>query len=162
LFRAFDEKTSGPMDLRFKRSIANAVKNIVAKERNRRHYLPNVPIQNGFDAGLSVRSSDDDDGQVVDDFRRLLHERLGDLAVAVFDLRMAGGETKSLVGVPALGAPGIFIIKRVVQQIKRLAHEYAASLDDSALLWRIERAMGRESEMIQKRNATTMRRAVGA
>ena len=36
LFRAFDERTSGPMDLWFKRSVANAVKNIVEKEKNRR------------------------------------------------------------------------------------------------------------------------------
>ena len=48
LFRGFDERTSGPFDLRFKRSVANAVKNIAEKERNRRRFIPTVPIGQEF------------------------------------------------------------------------------------------------------------------
>ena len=66
---------------------------------------------------------------------------------------MAGGETKSLVGYPALGSPGKFVIKRVVQEIKAPAREYAASLDDPGLLRRIERAMAGEEATVQKRRA---------
>ena len=41
-FRGFDERASGPMDLRFKRSVGNAIKNLIEKERNRKHYIPTV------------------------------------------------------------------------------------------------------------------------
>ena len=35
LFRDYDERRHGPLDLRFKRATANAIKNMVEKERNR-------------------------------------------------------------------------------------------------------------------------------
>ncbi len=43
-FRGLDQRTSGPMELRFKRSVASAIRNLVVKERTRRHYLPTIPI----------------------------------------------------------------------------------------------------------------------
>ena len=96
LFRGFDQHDSGPIDLRFKRSVANAVKNLVELDRNRRHYLPTVPIQQTFTPGgvtadrLPARSVPTDDEEAVENFRKLLRDRLGGLAVAVFDLRLAG------------------------------------------------------------------------
>ncbi len=51
LFRGFDERISGPMDLRFKSSVGNAVRNMVEKERNRRRYVPSVSIQQDFHPG---------------------------------------------------------------------------------------------------------------
>jgi hypothetical protein len=165
LFRGFDERLSGPMDLRFKKSVGNAVRNIVELERNRRRYIPAIPI--GHEPGtiaaadLPDRPSFDSDEQVIEDFRRLLHDRLGDLAVAVFDLRMTGGETKSLVSSPTLGVPSPFIIKKTVQQIKALARQHAASLGDFGLLRRIDRAMEDEEATVAKRRATTRQR-VGA
>ena len=62
---------------------------------------------------------------------------------------------------PEVGGKGRYVIKRVVQQIKALAREYAASLGDSELLRRIEKAMAGEEETVEKRR-TAMRRAVGA
>jgi hypothetical protein len=165
LFRGFDQRTSGPIDLRFKRSVANAIKNLVEKDRNRRHYLPTVSIQQEFEPGgvtaddLPARSSPAHDHEkVIEGFRKLLRSRLGDLAVTIFDLRLGGGETKSLVDSPALGSPGKCVVKRIVQQIKKLAEEYAASLGDSTLLRRIERAMADEAATVQKRRATTAAR----
>jgi hypothetical protein len=164
LFRAFDERTSGPMDLRFKRSVANAVKNLVEKERNRRRLIPTVPIGQQFQPGaiaaaeLPGRPSSDHDERVIEEFRRLLQKRLGDLAVAVFELRIAGGETKSLVGSPTLGFPGSYVIKRVVQEIKALARQYAASLGDFTLLRRIEKAMQEEEATAEKRKVTARQR----
>jgi hypothetical protein len=171
LFRGFDEQRSGPMDLRFKRSLANAIRNIAEKERNRRHYLPTVPIQQEFEPGgvtgddLPGRSPppDDDGERVVRDFRKLVRRRLGEIGVAVLNVRLGGGETKSLVGLPALGSPGKWVIKRVVQQIKELAREYATSLDEPGFLRDIERAMASEEATVAKRRtATAGRRAVGA
>jgi hypothetical protein len=92
----------------------------------------------------------------------LVRRRLGEIGTAVLDVRLAGGETKSLVGRPSLGSPGKWVVKRVVQEIKQLAREYAASLDDPGFLRDVERAMGREEETVAKRRTATARRAVGA
>ena len=94
---------------------------------------------------------------------RLVKKRLGELGVAVLDVRLGGDETKSLVGSPSLGSPGKWTVKRVVWQVKQLAREYAASLGDSEMLRRIEKAMASEEETVAKRRATTMaKQAVGA
>ena len=99
----------------------------------------------------------------LQDFRKLVQRRLGQLGVAVLDVRLAGGEVKGLVGRPDLGSPGRWGIKNAVQQVKELAREYARSIGDSELLRRIEKAMASEEEMIQRRRATTRaRQAVGA
>ena len=39
------------MDLRFKRSVGNAIRNMVEKERNRRRWLPTVSIGQEFKPG---------------------------------------------------------------------------------------------------------------
>jgi hypothetical protein len=146
---------------RFKTSVAHAIQNMVEKEANRRRYLRTVAIQQEFEPGaitvddlparpLPARDEDD----MIEGFRGLLKNRLGDLGLAVFDLRMAGGETKSLAGSPSVGSPGKYVIKRVVQEIKALAREYAQRLGDPAFIRDIERAMGREGATVAKRLAT--------
>lgn len=156
LFRAFDERTSGPFDLRFKRSVANAIKNIVEKEKNRRRFFPSVSIHQKFGVvdlpGRMLVGQEDD--QTIQEFRRLVRNRLGQLAVAVLDARLADQETKSLVGRPDLGSPNLYAIKQTVQEIKTLAQQYALSLGDPAFLRSIERAMGREGATVEKRRAT--------
>jgi hypothetical protein len=115
LFRGFDEKVSGPMDLRFKRSVANGVRNLVEKERNRRRLLPAIPIGQKFEPGtvttdeLPGRRATHDEA-VVDNFRQLVRSRLGQLGLAVLDARLAGQETKSLIGRADLGSPDKNII----------------------------------------------------
>jgi hypothetical protein len=159
LFRGYDPRIHGPMDKRFKASVANSVRNLVAKEKTRRRYLPSVPIGQEFTPGgvtaedLPARSPTDDE-KVIHDFRRLVRKRLGDLGLAVLDARLDGIETKALVGSPALGSPGKHRITMVVAGIKALARNFAASLDDPELLRRVERAMGREEETAAKRRAT--------
>ena len=169
LFRDYDETRHGPLDLRFKRATANAIKNMVEKERNRRRLAPTIPIGQEFRPGgvddLPARSPrhDDDGEKVVCDFRELVRRQLGQLGVAVLDVRLAGGEVKSLVGSSGLGSPGKWGIKRTVQGIKELAREFAAAIGDSELLRRIEKAMEREEVTIEKRRTSTARRqAVGA
>ncbi len=170
LFTNYDETRHGEFDLRFKRSVGNAIRNMAELERNRRRLLPTISIQQEFEPGgvtaddLPDRSPvQDHDERLIQGFRSLVRRRLGGLGVAVLQVRLDGGEVKSLVGSPALGSPGKYVIKRVVQDIKALAREYAASLGDPAFLRDIERAMGREEETIEKRRrAMTARQAVGA
>jgi hypothetical protein len=157
LFRGYDPLRHGPMELRFKASVANAVRNMTQKERNRRRYLPSVPIGQEFTPGsvtadeLPAKPAQDDEGKVVEGFRKLVRGRLGDLALAVLDVRLEGGETKSLVGCPSLGSPGRWVVKKTVAGIKRLAREFFRG--DPEMLRRVERAMEGESETIGKRRA---------
>jgi len=168
LFRGYDESRHGPLDLRFKRSVANAVKNVVAKEQNRRRYLPSIPIGNDFVPG-GVTADDlpapskpnhdpNHDPRLIDRFRTMLQSRLGDLAVGIFNARLEGQETKSLVGLSELGQPGRWVVKRVVQQIKALAHDYAQTLDDPDFLSQVERLMDTEAATIARRIATAHHR----
>jgi hypothetical protein len=167
LFTGFDERMSGPMDLRFKRSVSNSIRNIVEKEKNRRRLIPTTPIVQEFEPGtvaaseLPDRVSYGQDEQVIEKFRELVRRQLGDLGVAVLDVRLGGGETKSLVGSPTLGSPSKWSIKKTVQGIKTLARQFAVSLGDFTLLRRIERAMEDEETTVAKRQATTLQR-VGA
>ena len=117
LFRNYDEARHGPFDLRFKRSVANAIKNIVEKERNRRRFFPSVPIDQEWQPGTvtdlpDTRSSGQEDDKLVDDFRRLVGNRLGQLGLAVLDARLSGQETRSLAERPDLGRPGTYAIKK--------------------------------------------------
>ena len=160
LFRDYDETRHGPMDLRFKRSVGNAIRNMAELERNRRRLLPTVPIDRAAEPG-SMTNDDGGSEKVINDFRNLVRKRLGGLGVAVLQVRLDGGEVKSLVGCKALGSPGKWKIKQVVQDIKELAREYATSLGDPELLRRIERAMAAEEETVAKRR-TAMAARVGA
>ena len=167
LFRGFDERVPGPIDKRFKASVANSIRNLVAKEKTRRRYLPSVPIAQEFVPG-SVTADDlpapparDDDSKVIEGFRELVRRRLGSLGLAVLDLRLEGGETKSLVGCPSLGSPGKWTVKKVVAGVKALAREFFRG--DPELLRRVERAMEAESETIGRRQAAmTARQGAGA
>ena len=58
--------------------------------------------------------------------------RLGELGIAVLDARLRGQETKSLIGRPDLVLRAVYVIKRVVQEIKALAQQYASGLGDPA------------------------------
>jgi len=152
LFRGFDETRSGPFDLRFRASLRNALLNMIERERNRRRLLPTVPIGRDSEPGRWA-ATEDEDQKIIKDFRDLVRRRLGDLALAVLDVRLAGGETKSVIGRPEFGSPDKNVIKRVVCQIKRLAREYAQRLGDSGFLRDIERATGREAATVGKRRA---------
>lgn len=157
LIRGYDERRHGPLDLRFKRSVSNAVKNIVALERTRRKRLP-VAGGTGVD-DLPSPFSPDNDPTLIDRFRKLLQAQVGDLALKVFDARLAGCQTKDLVGLPELNRPGRFIVKRAVQQVKALAREFAWSSGDPDFVRQVERLMDAEAATIARRTATTRRRA---
>ena len=52
LFSGYDPRVHGPMDKRFKASVANSIRNLVAKEKTRRRYLPTTSIAQEFVARL--------------------------------------------------------------------------------------------------------------
>ena len=142
LFANYDERRHGPLDMRFKASVGNAVRNIVEKERNRRKYLRPVSIGGEFEPG-SIQADDlpgrpdgddDTDPTLIEKFRQLLLSRHGGLVLAVFDARMEGREMKDLAGLPELGSPGRYQIKHAVQNIKEAARAFAQNQDDPAFL----------------------------
>lgn len=160
LFTDYDEERHGPLDLRFKRAVANAIKNMIEKQRNARRLLPSVPIDQEFRPGGTMDVPDrassgrQDDQQLIADFRQLVRNRLGELGIAILDARLAGEETKGLVGRADLNSPSRFVVKRIVGEIKELARDYAQQLGDPAFLREIERAMEREGATVAKRLAT--------
>ncbi len=158
LFRGYDESRHGPLDLRFKRSVANAVKNVVEKEKNRRRLLPPAPLHTDF---IPARPEHDHDATIIDRFRNLLQTRLGDLAVAIFDARLENRQTKDLVGLPELDRPSRWVIKRTVHEIKTAAVGYAKRLDDPDFLRHVERLLDAEAATVARRITTTQRRRVG-
>ena len=61
LFRDYDEQKHGPLDLRFKRAMANAIKNMVEKQKNARRLLPTVSIGQERGDDLPDRHLPDDE-----------------------------------------------------------------------------------------------------
>jgi hypothetical protein len=168
LFRGFDERKSGPMPLRFRMAVTNAIKNVRSKEANRRRYLPSVSIAQEYQPGgvtddelMSRLAWRGEDRDVIEGFRRLVKARRGELALAVLDTRVAGPETQSLIGREELGRPDKNQIKKTVQQIKSLAREYAEATGDQGFMRAVDRTMGREYATVQKRLLTTRQGRVG-
>jgi hypothetical protein len=160
LFRDYDERRHGPFDLRFKRALANALKNLSEKERNRQHYIPSVPIRQAFEPGgiaaddLVARGTPEDDPKLLDDFRQLVRRHLGAIALRIFDARLEGIEMKTLPGVSS------YMVKKTVLEIKALARKYAVAVGDPNLLRQIERLMAAEEMTVQRRKAATQQRVV--
>jgi hypothetical protein len=152
LFRGYDEQISGPMDRRFKSSVKNAIINQVEKERNRKRFLPSFSINHDSSPELPARPAwSSHRSSVIDDFRKLVKNKLGELGLGVLDARLSGQEMNDLVGNPDLGSPSRALLKRVVREIKQLAREYAESTGDAGFLRQVEKAMGREEETVAKR-----------
>ncbi|MGA2255663.1 MAG: hypothetical protein ABSG53_13540 [Thermoguttaceae bacterium] len=168
LFRDYDPQRHGPFELRFRASVGNAVRNIVEKDRNRARYLRPVPLDVGWAPGsidaasLPARPEPVDDPTLINQFRGLLKTRLGRLATAIFDARLAGEQTKSLVGRASLGVPSELTVKKTVQAIKDAAREFAQTLDDPAFLRQVARLMAAEAATVERRKATTRQKRLNA
>ena len=158
LFRGWEPGRHGPLDRRFQAAVWNAIRNITEKQRNyRRRMTPADPtIMAERLPGRRPYSG------VLDDFRRLVAERLGPLAAAILDQRLADEDTKDLVGRADLGSPGKYIIKREVQAIKTLARQFAAESGDRAFLLRVIHALEAEAETVNKRQTAMAARRAAA
>ncbi len=139
--------------MRFKKTLANILKNSAERERNRRKYIPSVPIHQEFVPGgvtaddLIARGTPESDPKLLDDFRELVQRQLGAIAVRIFDVRQEGIEMKTLPGVSP------YAVKKTVQEIKALAKKYAIAVGDPRLLRQIERMMAAEEMTVQRRKA---------
>lgn len=152
LFAGWDGKA--PIAARFKLSVRNAIYNLLEKRQAKRRRIPSTSIGSepgGITASDIVARSASGDDEVVEAFRQLVRDRLGDLAAAILDLRLSGQETKGLVGSPMLGEPTSYAIKMAVKAIKLLAAEFARIRDDEEFLGMIDRAMASEAKTMKKR-----------
>jgi hypothetical protein len=135
----------GPLDRRFRRSVWNAIRNTVQKRQNRRKSMTShdpAVMANRF-AGRAPHNN------IIGEFRGLVVQRLGKLALAILDARLADEELKGLVGRPELGNPSAYQIKREVGEIKRLA----ARFGDPSFSSMVAKAMDLEKETVAKRQA---------
>jgi hypothetical protein len=164
LFRGWNPQQHGELHRRFKRSVWNAILNAQEKTRNRRRWMvtadPTTMAERNPAKEPYPADRQDDEG-LISGFRRFVRNRLGGLGIAVLDARISGEETKNLVGREEFGSPGKHVIKRVVQEVKALAREYAQQLGDSAFLRGVQRAMEREGATIQRRLRSTLARHTG-
>lgn len=117
LFTGWNPRHHGPLDRRFGASVRNQIANIISKQANRRRYLPSVSIGSGVPEDFLPASWDD---RTVADFRDLLAQRLGPIAVALFDAKMRGEDMASLVGDPKLGSPTMYKLKSMKEKMKGL------------------------------------------
>ena len=130
----------GPLAFRFKSSVWNAIRNIVEKRRNRRKWM-----QTADPAAIAERTPEraSQSHEIIDVFRQLVRQRLGELASQILDQRLSGKETKELVGI---GMGSAFYVKKAVGEIKELAGRFAARIGDNNFADMVSEAMAAESE----------------
>ncbi len=157
LFSGWQPGRHGPLERRFRRSVWNAIRNLAEKTRNRRRWMAAVdPVTMAERLpGRQPYSS------LIDEFRNLVADRLGTLAVAILDARLAGEDMKNLVGRNEIGTPSAYSIKRETGEIKKLAERFAARLGNPAFAKRVARAMEAEAETVEKRRQTMAARQAG-
>ena len=138
----------------------NAIRNIVEKRRNRRKWMQNAdPVAIAERTpGRESRSQ-----EIIDVFRQLVKERLGNLAVQILDQRLSGEETKKMVGI---GTASAFYVKKEVQAIKELAQRFAFRIGDQSFAqmvsrrWSGKRKLWQNGEPPSPQNSFPVHRAV--
>jgi hypothetical protein len=97
---------------------------------------------------ILARSVPTEDG-AIGKFRQLVLDRLGDLAVLVLNVRLAGGSAMSFVGSPVVGSPSRREVEEAVRGIRDLARRRFAATHEPVLL-RIQRAMEEEADELKR------------
>ena len=131
--------TGGPIVARFKASVRNHIATLAVRRSRYRRRSGELPVD------VPARKQDIDD--LVIEFRAWLRLRYGVTAQQVFDHRLAGGDSKELIGIP--GIETSYKLKKIVQQIKEAAREYGSK--DPEFLSMVERAFAQESETMARR-----------
>lgn len=155
LFKDWDGQ---PVEARFKVAVRNAILNLIEKRRVRQRF-PTVSTSQQFEPGhavgdqIAARNQMPIDGSAIDDFRTLVRNRVGNAALRILDLRLDGVDLRSVVGQESFGKLTSYRLKLIVQEIKKLAEEFAQERGDESLLRQVRRAMAGSSEVIQKRVA---------
>jgi hypothetical protein len=146
LFRGYDPSRHGPLDRRLKQSVWNALRNISEKSRNRRKRVALTDPTVLADTMPGRQPYSD----LIDQFRQMVGQHLGSLAVQILDQRLRGEDTKELV---TNGTASAFYVKREVGEIKKLAERFAARLGDPAFARMVAGAMEAEAETVAKRKS---------
>ncbi len=148
LFARWEPGKHGPLERRFRTSVWNAIRNAQEKSHNhsRRFTAADPTTMASMYAGRQSSNSN-----LIEQFRELVKERLGDLALAILDERLQGKDTKNLVGKSEFGTPSAFYVKKQVQAIKKLADAFAARHGDSDFSNLLAKAMNAEMQTIAKR-----------
>ena len=160
LFKGWQPSKHGPLEKRFRRSVWNFIRT-KATQNNRRRERTTVTdpvVLAGTIAGRQSHSS-----ALVDQFRKLVANRLGKLASYILDWRLEGNQVKDLVGIPFMGnSISSFALKREINELKRLFHEFAIQHDDPGFLNAVKRGISGEAKTVAKRQqAMAARRQVG-
>ena len=129
----------GSLVARFKASVRNHIATLAVRTSRYRRRSGDLPVD------VPARKQDIDD--LVHEFRAWLRLRYGVTAQQVFDHRLAGGDSKELIGIP--GIETSYKLKKIVQQIKEAAREYGSK--DPEFLSMVERAFAQESETMARR-----------
>ncbi len=154
LFRGWEPQRHGPLEQRFKRSVWNGIRNITEKARNRRRWMTAVDpsIMAGQFSGRQPYSD------LIDQFRQLVGQRLGKLALEILDQKLAGEDANKMIGKSQYGTPTAYYIKGETRAIKQLAYEFAQQTGDAGFLNMVDRAFSAEQQTVKKRRQATAAR----
>ena len=141
LYGLFKNWRGQPMDARFKVAVKNTIRTLVLKQKQRRERYSDLPED------VPGRSSPSVSDDLLERFREYIKKQLGDAALRVLDHRLAGGDTKELVGM--LGLETSYRTKLLVGRIKEAARRFAR--EDPELASMIEQAFKEESETLSRR-----------
>ena len=150
----WEPQRHGPLERRFRRSVWNAIRNIAEKTRNRRRWMTAVDpnVMAGQFPGRAPYSD------LIDQFRQLVGQRLGKLALEILDQKLAGEDANKMVGKAEFGTPSAFYIRRETRAIKQLAHQFAAQSGDPAFLRLVDQAFSAQAATVKKRQQATAAR----
>lgn len=144
----------GPLDRRFRRSVWNSIRNLAEKNRNRRRWMTDhdPAMMAGQFAGRQPYNN------IIGEFRQVVLQRLGKLALAILDARLSDEELKGLVGRSELGSPSAYQLKRETGEVKRLAHQFAAQSGDSEFVRMVNQAFDAQAITFAKRKQSVAAR----
>ena len=147
LFARWEPERHGPLERRFRTSVWNAIRNIVQKRQNWRKWMTAVDptTMAGQFAGRAPYSD------LIDQFRNLVAQRLGPLAAAILDQKLAGEDAIKMVGKAEFGTPSAYYIKAETRAIKELAQQFAQQTGDPVFLNKLVKAMDSERATVAKR-----------
>ena len=140
LFRGWQGQ---PILARFKIAVRNAILNHLEKHQRRRRWFPHVSPE---DLEIAMHAAPGEE-EMIEKFRSEIEQNLEPLCLAVFDIRLDGGDTKSLVGMPDYGSPTSYQVKQAVRRIKALAQRFG----DEQFQARVQRLMDAEQQTLAKR-----------
>jgi hypothetical protein len=145
LFKGWVPGKHGPLVRRFKAATWNSIRNLISKQRNRRKWM-----QTADPVAIAERTPEraSQSQEIIDVFRQLVKERLGQTAADILDQRLNHGNLKKMA---EIGTVSAFYVKKEVQAIKDLADRFAFRIGDSKFAQMVSRAMERESATIEKR-----------